>query len=549
VPKSKVVLDGSHLELDDLAAVVRNDGVRVELADHMAVKLKETRGFIEKNWLVDTAPLIYSFNTGVGNLKNTRIPAKEIGRFQTNIVRAHAAGCGEPFSRDVVRAMMLLRANAFASDYSGPRLEVVERLIDMLNLGIHPVVYSQGSVGASGDLAPLAYMSAALMGDANAEVEFGGEQMPAPEAWRKAGHSPEFPFEAKDAVALVNGSTASLAVLCLAFNEARRLAQYADLSAALSVEAIRGELDAFDERIHIARPHAGQVFTAQNLRRFLNGSLRCTEKSRRITLWGPHAGEETDLPPRVQDTYSYRCTPQVHGPARDALRYVKQILTVEMNSATDNPLIFRDDANGYVALSGGNFHGQYLAQAADFLAIAMADLGSICERRLARLIDPNMSLGMPPNLVGRDPGINTGYSVVTCSMAALVMENRTLSMPASVDSVPAKGNAEDHVSNSTWAARKALQIVENVKQIVGVELLIANQAIGLTQAVLKNPKLGAGTQIAFDWMQKRLPTSFADDRYMHDDLVECKLWVESEELLHAVKAATASDACADVDLD
>lgn len=533
MPKTTIQIDGHNLTLADVESVAAAESTTVELGADSETQLKKTRDYIEANWLVDSAPLIYSFNTGVGNLKSTRIPAGEIGRFQTNIVRAHAAGCGEPFSRDVVRAMMLLRANAFASDYSGPRVEVVKRLLDMLNLGIHPLIYSKGSVGASGDLAPLAYMSAALMGDSHTQVEYKGQQMTAPDAWKQAGRQPEFPYEAKDAVALLNGATASLAVLCVALSAAKRLLAYADLSAALSIEAIRGELDAFDERIHLARPHPGQIKSATALRRYLNGTQRCTEKARCIIMSGPDAGKAADLPPRIQDVYSFRCTPQVHGPVHDALNYVEHILLTEMNSATDNPLIFREGEE-YVALSGGNFHGQYIAQAADLLAIAVTDLGSISERRLARLIDPNMSLGMPANLVAVDPGINTGYSVVTCSMAALVMENRTLSMPASVDSVPAKGNAEDHVSNSTWACRKALQIVENTKQIVGVELLIANQAIGLTQAALQTPKLGAGTQIAFDWIQKRLPTAFDDDHYMHEDIAESLQWLESDKLLQAV---------------
>jgi histidine ammonia-lyase len=526
-------LDGKRLTLESVCRVAYDRSSRVELAPETAAKLKRTRQFIEANWLQDDAPLIYSFNTGVGNLKSTRIPAKEIRRFQSNIVKAHAAGCGKPLPTEVVRAMILLRANAFASDFSGPRVEVLERLLQMLNLGITPVVPAKGSVGASGDLAPLAYMSAAMMGDRHASAEFENRIMPSGEAWSAAGQSAEFAFEAKDAVALVNGSTASLAVLCIALAESKRLLAYADLAAALSVEAIRGELAAFDERIHAARPHPGQIKCAANLRRHLRNSQRCTEKSRQVVASGPDAGKSIDLPPRIQDVYSYRCTPQVHGPVYDALNYVEQILCTEMNSATDNPLIF-PEADGYIALSGGNFHGQYLAQAADVLSIAIADLGSISERRLARLIDPNMSFGLPPNLVGRDAGINTGYSVVTCSMAALVMENRTLSMPASVDSVPAKGNAEDHVSNSTWAARKAAEIVDNVKQIVGVEMLIASQAIGLTQEPLHNPKLGTGTQIAFDWIQKRLPTSCEDDRYMHDDIATSKSWIESDDLLQAV---------------
>jgi histidine ammonia-lyase len=527
----ELLLDGHNLTIEDVERVSFGKTL-VALAPECVARLRSTRDYIDKNWLHDSAPLIYSFNTGVGNLKSQRIPASEITRFQSNIVRAHAAGCGEPFPRSIVRAMILLRANAFASDYSGPRVELVQRLLDMLNRQVHPVVYSKGSVGASGDLAPLAYISAALMGDPAASVELNDQVLSAPEALAAAGLEPSFPYQAKDAVALLNGSTASLAVLCQAYSIAKQLIAYADLSAALSIEAIRGELDAFDKRIHIARPHPGQIKSAESLRGYLRGSQRCTEESRRKIMCGPDAGKTADLPPRVQDVYSYRCTPQVHGPVHDALQYVHQILQVEMNSATDNPLIFRVGED-YIALSGGNFHGQYLAQAADLLAIAMTDLSSICERRLARLIDPVMSLGMPSNLVAVDPGINTGYSVVSCSMAALVMENRTLSMPASVDSISAKGNAEDHVSNSTWAARKALQIVENTKQVIGVELLIANQAIGLTQASLQSPVLGSGTQRAYNWIQNKLPTSTADDRYMHDDIALCRNWLDSDDLLKA----------------
>jgi len=527
---STLTIDGSSLTLEDVIVVATQPSVKVKLSEQSAASLQKTRDFIESNWLRDDAPLIYSFNTGVGNLKNTRIPTREVSRFQANLIRSHAAGCGEPFSREVVRALMLLRANAFASNFSGPRVIVIERLLAMLNSGIHPIVYSQGSVGASGDLAPLAYLSAALMGDPHAQVEYGGKILSADRAWIEAGAEADFVFEAKDAVALINGSTASLAVICLALAEAKQLLGYADLSAAMSMEAIRAETAAFDERVHKARRHYGQVECAKNLRKLLAGSQRCTEKSRQITMSGPDRGSPNNQPPRVQDVYSYRCTPQVHGPVYDALRYIEQIVCTEMNSATDNPLIF-PEGDGYVAISGGNFHGQYLAQAADLLAMVMTDLGSISERRLARLIDPIMGLGVPANLAGRDAGINTGYSVVTCSMAALVMENRTMSMPASVDSIPAKGNVEDHVSNSTWASRKALRIIENVKQIVAVELLLANQAIGLTQEALGHPRLGACTQSAYEWMQSRILTSFEDDRYMHDDMVECRSWVESGHLL------------------
>ena len=325
-----------------------------------------------------------------------------------------------------------------------------------LNAGLHPVIPQKGSVGASGDLAPLAHMAGAVCGFDEAEIVYKGKRMPAREAIAKAGLYARLPIGAKDASALINGSTVSLALGVLAVDDARRLLKQADIALCLSLEAMRGELAAFDPRVHKARPHLGQGRVARNVLRdprrheALLGGRRAMSSSR------TRAARRASRPRRACRTSTrLRCAPQVHGPAVEALDYVERILATEINSATDNPLIFADGAGGYVSISGGHFHGQYVAQAMDLLAIAIADLGAICERRLARLIDPAMSYGLPRNLLAGKRGLNTGYATVQCSMSALVMENRSLATPGSVNSIPGKGNAEDHVSNSTWCGRKA----------------------------------------------------------------------------------------------
>jgi histidine ammonia-lyase len=332
--------------------------------------------------------------------------------------------------------------------------------------------------------------------------------MPAREAIALAGFDPDFELGAKDASALINGSTTSLALAALAAHDARRLLKHADIAMCLSLEAMRGELAAFDPRVHKARPHPGQARVARNLLRILDGTKRCSQAARDVVF--PDEPRQPGQPasPRVQDVYSLRCTPQVHGPVVEAMEYVERIVGTEMNSATDNPLIFDDGRGGYVSISGGHFHGQYMAQAMDFLAVAMADLGTISERRLARLVDPTMSYGLPRNLLAGKRGLNTGFATVQCSMSALVMENRSLATPGSVDSIPGKSNAEDHISNSTWCGRKARTIVENVEQIVAGELLMAAQALTLVEPIARDYPLGKGSQAAMDAIRAafRLPS-------------------------------------------
>jgi histidine ammonia-lyase len=535
-------LDGYNLTAAEVIAVATlppRDGKwpEVRLSAGSREKLTQTRDYIERNWMRPDAPPIYGFNTGVGKLKDSPIPAEQVKLFQAMLINSHSTGVGEALPEDVVRATLSLRANTFARGFSGPRPELVDRLLAMLNAAVHPVMPQMGSVGASGDLAPLAHLAGALIGHPRAEAFFDGQRLPARAALEAAGITPVvFELEAKEGLALINGSTVSLAIGLWAAHEARLALANADIALALSLEAMRGELPAFDLRIHTARPHAGQLRTAENVCRITAGSQRCSEEARQVALPDEGRVSTETIAARVQDAYSLRCAPQVHGPARDGLDYIDKILATEINAATDNPLIFEGN-EGYEVLSGGNFHGQYLAQAMDLLAMAMADLGSISERRTCRMLDPTMSYGLPSNLVAVQPGVNTGYSIAHCSMAALVTENKTLCWPASVDSVPTKSNQEDHVSNSTWAARKARTVVANVQQIVATELLIAAQAISLMEPLLGQFGLGAGSAAAYIAIRERIPAALEGDRWLHADLAEALDLVRSSAVVQAVEEA------------
>ncbi|HAT31860.1 MAG TPA: histidine ammonia-lyase [Janthinobacterium sp.] len=531
------LIDGFNLSAAEVLAIARDPAIQVGLAPSSRAALKESRDYIEATWMHDEAPMMYSFNTGVGLLKDTRVKVEDIVRFQTQLIRAHAAGMGEPFPEDVSRATMLLRANAFASNYSAPRVEVVDRLLAFINAGIHPIMPQKGSVGASGDLAPLAYLAAAIAGFDEAEVMYQGRRMSAPQAITAADIGPvKFDLKAKDASALINGCTVSLAVALLAARDARDLLSDACLSLGLTLEAMRAEMAAFDPRIHQARPHAGQIKTAAIMRHLLQGSTRTTHEARAVQFPGEPRRTDIAYTARIQDVYSLRCSPQVYGPVFDALDYIDNIVLKEINSATDNPLIFGKDGGGFEIISGGNFHGQYLAQAMDLLAMAVADLGSICERRVARLIDPTLSWGLPRNLMSGTAGVNTGYPVVQCSLSSLVMENRTLCMPGSVDSIPAKGNSEDHVSNSTWCARKAATVVANTQYIVGVEMLLAAQALTMTEDLLPGFVLGTGTQAAYEEVRRQIPACLDGDRWFHNDIVVAQSFVTSGSVRKAVEA-------------
>ncbi|MCL6565316.1 MAG: histidine ammonia-lyase [Acidobacteriia bacterium] len=452
-----VSLTGNDLTLEQLEQVVWSHA-RVVLAPEARQRMEASRAVVE-HMLASGNAAIYGINTGFGELATVRISADQVRQLQLNLVRSHACGVGPPLSEAEVRAMMLLRANTLAKGYSGVRPVVVETLCAMLNAGVHPVVPAQGSVGASGDLAPLAHLALVVIGEG--EAFFGMGRMPGGEALRRARIAP-LVLEAKEGLALLNGTQAMLALLALALREAEILADTADVATALSLDALRGSPAAFDERIAAVRPHAGHAVTARNVTRLNRGS----------TIRESHRSPERD--PRVQDAYSLRCAPQVHGAVRDTLSAVRRTLLVELNAATDNPLVFADSGE---ILSGGNFHGQALAMAADQLAVALAVLAGISERRIEHMTNPATSL-LPAFLTTR-PGLNSGFMMPQIVAAALAAETKALATPHSVDSIPTSGNQEDYVSMGMGAARRLRPMLENVANVLAIELLCACQGIDL----------------------------------------------------------------------
>jgi histidine ammonia-lyase len=456
VSETAVVLDGRALSLQGLEGVAGGREVRVAPEAWDAVR----RARVVVDGIVASGQVVYGVNTGFGDFAEIVIPRARLLELQQNLVRSHAAGVGEPLSEAETRALMALRANVLAKGYSGVRPETLERLVVLLNRGVHPIVPGQGSVGASGDLAPLAHLALALVGEGS--CRYHGETRPTGDVLRELGLSP-LTLQAKEGLALINGTQLITALAALALAEALRLARTADVVGAMSLDALRGTDVAFDPRIHEARGHAGQSASARNLKRLLAGSpLRESHRE---------CG-------RVQDAYSLRCMPQVHGAVRDALAYVTSTVTLEMNAATDNPMVFAETGE---ILSGGNFHGEPVALASDMLAIASAELGAISERRTERLVNPTLS-GLPAFLTRRG-GLESGLMLAQVTAAALASENKSLAHPASVDSIPTSANKEDHVSMGPIAARKAVRVVTNVRRILAVELMAAADALDLLRPV------------------------------------------------------------------
>jgi histidine ammonia-lyase len=484
VTSERVVLTGADLTLADVEAVARN-GADAVLDPAAKVRMERSRAVVER--LVDEGAIVYGVTTGAGALANRVIDRKDAERLQENLLISHAAGVGEPLPRDVVRAMLVLRANTLALGYSGCRPIVAERLLDFLRLGIHPVVPAQGSVGASGDLAPLAHLALPLIGRGQVEVE--GHVTPALTAFQENGLEP-LRLGAKEGLAVLNGTQLMSALGALLAVDAARLFKTASVAAAMSVEALLGTDVAFSAAYQAVRPHPGQVEVAAELRWLLRDSA--IQRSHH-----PSAH-------KVQDAYSLRCVPQVHGAARDALDHLGRVLAIEMNAATDNPLIFpeghvadetaRATGNGHV-ISGGNFHGEPIGLALDFAKIAIAELGSISERRTALLLDPHLNEGLPAFL-GSDSGLETGSMLLQYTAAALASENKVLAHPASVDSIPTSANQEDHVSMGPIAGRQARQILGHVEQIVAIELLCAARGLERRLAMLPNTEPGAGVAAA-----------------------------------------------------
>jgi histidine ammonia-lyase len=502
-----VCIDGRSLTVEDVVRVARH-GEPVEIAREAYPRMQAGRAVIED--CLRRGDPVYGVNTGFGRLSDVRIADEDVERLQRNLVTSCCTGVGEPFPAEVVRAMLLLRANSLVAGLSGVRPVVVETLVAMLNRGVLPIVPSKGSVGASGDLAPLAHIALVLVGEGRATLtdpaETSGRTMYGKEALEAAGIEP-VRLAAKEGLSLCNGTQAMAALGSLAVYDAARLADTADVVGALSAEALEAAPDAFDERLHAARPHAGQITTAANLRKLLADSAAVHRAS--------HG--------RVQDAYALRCMPQVHGASRDAVAYVRGVLETEIDSVTDNPLVFHDGD----VLSGGNFHGQPLALAMDFLAIAVAELASISERRIERLVNPALSAGLPAFLT-REGGLNDGFMVAQYTAAALVSENKVLAHPASVDSIPTSANQEDHVSMGAIAARHAREVLENAQTVLAIELLCACQGIELRGRVSGPP-----VARAFGLLRERVPM-LDEDRPLDGDIAKALELVRSGELLAAL---------------
>jgi len=505
-----VQLSGEDLTLDQVERVSRG-GVPVALAPAVRERMAASRAVIER--VLAGSEVVYGINTGFGALASTRIPAERLRDLQHHLIRSHCVGLGPPFDAPSTRAMMLLRANTLAKGFSGIRIEVVERLLALLNLDLLPLVPQQGSVGASGDLAPLAHLAAALLGEG--QVLRAGAPIAAATALSDARLAP-LSLEPREGLALINGTAVMTGVGALAWARAARLLRSADVAAAMSVEGLQGTARAFDARVHAARGQVGQVDSAANLRALLADS--------EIMASHRDCG-------RVQDSYALRCAPQVHGAARDTVAHAGRVLAIELNAATDNPLVFAAEDE---CVSGGNFHGAPVGHVLDALAIGVTDLASISERRLYRLVHPGLS-GLPPFLAGRDPGLNSGFMMVQVTAAALVSECKVLSHPASVDSISTSADVEDHVSMGTHAARKALSIVENAERVLACELLAAAQALDL-RAPLRPARGVAAAHAAI----RAVAATLDADRALDQDLERVATVARSGDLVAAVEQAVGS---------
>ncbi|UWZ82882.1 histidine ammonia-lyase [Occallatibacter riparius] len=465
-----LALNGQPLTLADIEAVAVSR-IRVEVAPSARERVAASRALIEQ--VLASGQTVYGVNTGFGKLADVRVSNENLAQLQTNLVRSHAGGVGQPMSEAESRAMLLLRANVLAKGFSGTRIEVLELLVALLNTGIHPVIPEKGSVGASGDLAPLAHLALVVIGEG--EAFYKSERIPGGEALRRAGLKP-VQLAAKEGLALLNGTQAMVAVGGLAVARAQRLVRLADVAGAMSLDALLGTPVAFDPRIQHARPHQGQIAAAAHLTALMQGS-EIRESHRE------HCS-------RVQDAYCLRCMPQVHGAVRGALAHVASVLETEAGSATDNPLIFPDGNGTGDVLSGGNFHGAPLSYALDYAAIAITDLAGITERRIDRLLNPDINEGLPAFL-SPDPGLSSGFMIAQIVAAALINECQVLAHPSSTGSIPTDGGKEDHVSMGMTGALKLRQIVEHVERIVAIELMCAAQAVEFRRPLKSSPRLEA----------------------------------------------------------
>jgi histidine ammonia-lyase len=485
---SEIILNGESLTFEQVLAVAYGEpnNPRVSLSEK--AKTNVSRSAKAVKILLERGEIAYGITTGFGAFKDKIISLDEVNLLQRNIVVSHAVGVGKPFDVPTTRAIILIRANTLARGFSGIRLETLELLIEFLNRGINPVIPEKGSLGASGDLAPLAHMACVLIGEG--EAIYKNEISSGKAALEKAGLQP-ITLAAKEGLALTNGTTVMTAVGLLETHKARRLAEIADVSGCLSLEALSGTVSAFDERIHALRPHPRQIEAAKNLRENLEASdfVRCFD------------------PGNCQDAYTLRCMPQVHGACRDAIAYAEWVVNIELNAVTDNPLIFCDETNENIeVISGGNFHGEPLSLSMDYLAIALAELGNISERRLMRLTDENSNAHILPAFLTENGGVNSGFMLVQYTAAALCTENKILAHPASVDTIPSSANVEDHVSMGVTSVLKLRQIAENLEYILALELFAAAQGIDFRRKKIGAEKnLGKGTRQLYNLIREKVP--------------------------------------------
>lgn len=495
-------ISGEGLHLQEVVAVAR-EGAKVALSDVAKKRLAAARQLVEE--MVEKESIVYGITTGFGMFSDTYIDKDASALLQQNLIFSHACGVGEYLPCEVVRAAMLLRTNSLAKGYSGAKLETVQLMMDMLNKGVTPLVPSQGSLGASGDLAPLSHMILVLLGEG--EAFYQGKQYTGAEALHLAGLKP-IKLSAKEGLALINGTQIMLSLLTLAVVDAFELQQIALITASLTSQALRGIQAAYDPRVSQVRPHAGQIAVSAGMLRLLAGSNLTTAPS--------------EL--RVQDAYSLRCIPQVHGAVYNGWRHVGEIVSIEMNSTTDNPLVFAEQGD---TISAGNFHGEPLALPADYLTIAMSELANISERRIERLVNPQLS-GLPAFL-SKHGGLNSGFMIAQYTAASLVSENKVLSHPASVDSIPSSANQEDHVSMGTIGARKLRRVIKNVQNVLAIEYLTACQALDLQGVAGLSPL----TAPAYHLLRQTVPM-LEDDRIMYPDLRQAAELLQNGDLLQAV---------------
>lgn len=506
----KYELTGLNITIEDVVAIARAKVGQVELsiAPASLEKMKKSRALVMD--IVKKGKPVYGINTGFGALASKQIANEDLEQLQYNLIRSHCTGVGRPFSREVSRAIMLSRANCLIQGYSGVTPETIQLLLDFINFGINPVIPEKGSVGASGDLAPLSHVALALIGEG--EVEYQGKIMRADFAIHQIGKTPA-KLGPKDGLALINGTSVMLALGCLALVDAKRIVKQADIISCLTLDAVRGTASPFDERISLLKPQPGQLDVSRNLLKILKGS--------EILLSHPDDG-------KVQDPYSLRCIPQVHGACRQTLRHSEEVLSIELNSVTDNPLVFVETGD---VVSGGNFHGEALALTMDYLAMGMAEICSIAERRVEKMMNPHFS--DLPAFLTKNSGLNSGLMIAHVTLAALASENKYLCHPASVDSIPTSTDKEDHVSMGVTSGRKLLEVVTNVKMGLAIELLCNTQGLEFLRPLKTSPALENVHKLV-----RKHVHFIEEDRTFHKDIESLTRLIETEEIIQEVEAIT-----------